>query len=286
MGRPDYGLERLEILVLSKYCISCLSFVCGGSSSIGSNCTSLWVKSPYRAGRFEGSVQSLKVKWLDESTIAIAVAGEATQDGTLYNSRKAGCKRSTAREHESLPVRYWNKHLSEESNTIWYLTLQKMQSTESAGKSHYVLSPEGPINALKGTGLQSPTLKETDNSGDFDISTKGIIFIARNPDSDPTKHFGSNLYYIPTNSLVRNMSTKPRMIEVSGFTGACESPVFSPDGTSVAFVKTKEGAAWYGQSASVRYPQHRRKTFSACSSPRSLARSEGLASFATPSQVE
>jgi len=195
---------------------------------------------------FEGSVRSLKVKRLNERAIAIAVAGEATLNGTLHNSTKAGCKRSTAREHKSLPVRYWNKHLSEESNTIWYLTLQKAQSAEFAGNSHYIFSPEGPINALKGTGLHCPTLKEIDNSGDFDISTNGIIFIARNPGSDPTKRFGSDLYYIPTHTFLRDVSPKPRKVEDLGFTGACESPIFSPDGTSVAFVKTKQGAAWYG----------------------------------------
>lgn len=56
---------------------------------------------------FEGSIRSLKVKRLNESTIAIAVAGEATVDGTWYNPRKAKCKRSIAKEHKSLPVRYW-----------------------------------------------------------------------------------------------------------------------------------------------------------------------------------
>ena len=121
-----------------------------------------------------------------------------------------------------------------------------MRSLEFGSKSNFLFCPEGPINALKDTGLQSPTLKEINNSGDFDISTKGIVFIAKDPDQDPTKRFGSDLYYIPSDNLRLDVCPKPRVIEVSGFTGACESPTFSPDGKSVAFVKTKQGAAWYG----------------------------------------
>ncbi len=204
------------------------------------------MKSPYRAGVFEGRVRSLKVKKLNESTIAVAVAGKATLGETLYSSRRVGDKRSSARERTSLPVRYWDKHLSEESNTILYIELRKVQSAEFGSESRYMFAFENPINTLKDTGLQSPPLKETDDSGDFDISTDGIVFIAKNPKSDPTKHFGSDLYYLPTNTFMRDASPKPRMIEVLGYTGACESPVFSPDGTSVAFLKTRQGAAWYG----------------------------------------
>ena len=247
MGRPSSGLETLRISRASKYCPDCLfpfvvqSFPCGQSKSM-----SLWSRSPYRAGLFDGHVRSLKVKKLEDSTIAIAVAGKTTLDGKLYNSKNARNRISTAREHESIPVRHWDKHLSKESDSIWYQTLQKEQSTEFGSKSRWTFSSADPINLLQGTGLQSPTLKEMDNSGDFDISTRGIIFMAKNPELDPAKYFGSDLYYIPTTTSMRSDSSRPRMIEVAGFTGACESPVFSPNGESVAFVKTMEGASWYG----------------------------------------
>ena len=186
------------------------------------------------------------MKKLEDGTVAIAVAGKAAQDGTLYNSRKAGSKISTAREHGSLPVRYWNKHLNKERNSIWYQTLQKVQSTEFGGEPLWMFSSDHPTNVLEDTGLQSPTLKEMDNSGDFDISTHGVVFQARDPKLDPAKHFGSDVYYVSMGTFMWDKSTRPRMIETLGFSGACDSPIFSPNGKSVAFVKTKQGAAWYG----------------------------------------
>ena len=216
-------------------------------SSNVSKTLNLRATSPYRVGVFEGSVGSLKVKSITEDMVAIVVAGKATPDGTMYNSKKVPKQLSTAREHDSLPVRFWNRHLSTERSTIWYLTLQKVRSADAGGKQRYVFSSEGPINLLKDTGLQSPTLKIGDASGDFDISRNGIIFIAQNPNANPAKYFGSDLYYMPVDPSGLNTSLEPRLIDMSSYTGACESPIFSPDGTSVAFVKFKEGAAWYGQ---------------------------------------
>ena len=89
-------------------------------------------------------------------------------------------------------------------------------------------------------------LKEINNSGDFNILTSGIIFLAKNPELDPAKYFGSDIYYILAPTSMRSDYPRPRMIEVSGFTGACESPIFSPNGESVVFVNTQQGAAWCG----------------------------------------
>lgn len=161
-----------------------------------------------------------------------------------------------------------------------------MQSAEFASKSHYIVTPECPINALRGTGLQPSTLKEIDNSDDFDMSASGVIFIAKNPGSDPTKHFGSDLYYIPTYTCVRDVFPKPRIIEVLGFMSAYTSPIFSLNDMSAAVCEDKARRSVVWGSASVRYPQHRRPTFVSCFSPRSSARVEGLASFPKSCQME
>lgn len=65
--------------------------------------------------------------------------------------------------------------------------------------------------------------------------------IAKHPELDLVRYFGSDLYYLPMNPLCECSK-----LQVPGFEGACDSPVFSPDGKSVAFVKTKQSSTWCG----------------------------------------
>jgi dipeptidyl aminopeptidase/acylaminoacyl peptidase len=96
-------------------------------------------------------------------------------------------------------------------------------------------------NALRGTGLESPVAPfgGTDN---FDIGPYGLVFVAKDPDLNPATHTKQNLYIVPrarTSSTSFELST-PQRIALEGFEGATTSPVFSPNGKSVAFTSMRE----------------------------------------------
>ena len=203
----------------------------------------LHVCSAYFAGKIDAPVSDLKTKQLDDKTIVLVMSGKTTSEGTLYNPEHAPKPRSTAREYTSNNVRRWDKYVTPERNAIWYTTLQKDSTT-----SRYKLSENGLFNALKDTGLESPIPGDLGaaSGGDFDISAGGVTFLAKDPTRALTKHLKSNLYFIPLNFT--EDAIDPIVIDVPGFEGASSSPVFSPDGRSIAFLKSKDERKWYDRN--------------------------------------
>lgn len=131
------------------------------------------ISSYRRAGKLDGRVSSLKIKKQRNQTIEIAVIGQSTPDERLYSFKMTGKKNSSAREYDSPHVRYWNRFVTTEQNSIWYLRLQEIASNEFECSTRYKFFPDSLMNVLKNSRLQSPTLKETDSSGDFDLSCNG-----------------------------------------------------------------------------------------------------------------
>jgi len=60
---------------------------------------------PYVAGTIPGKVEALKLKKLEDGSIACAVVGLAEKDGSLYNSETAEKPASTARIYDDLHIR-------------------------------------------------------------------------------------------------------------------------------------------------------------------------------------
>ena len=103
----------------------------------------------------------------------------------------------------------------------------------------YLLSPTKWINALRGTGLESPLPALLGPADDFDISSSGIVFIAK----DPTGNLGGfpsvETYYIPLKTFTELSNPRPQRIKVKDYNGTSSNPVFSQNGDSVAFLKKK-----------------------------------------------
>ncbi|KAM3066280.1 hypothetical protein ACMFMG_003209 [Clarireedia jacksonii] len=184
---------------------------------------------PILAGSVPGPVDNLKIVSIGNGTLAVAFTGQTSPNGTLYNPELATTSRSTGRAYTKLFVRHWDTYLTQERNSIWYATL----STSSDG---YVLSE--PINALNGTGLESP-VPPFGSTDSFDIGAKGLTFVAKDPKLNQATTTKSDVYYIPLKTFTEP-SPKLQLIETPGLEGASVSPVFSPSGLSLAFLRMKD----------------------------------------------
>lgn len=168
--------------------------------------------------------------------VAIAVVGQANPDGTLYSPKDEQKSHSSARIYDSLFVRHWDKYVTPQRNSIFTALLQKAVPKVTSRAGRYNLL--GFQNALIGTKLESP-VAPFGGTDHFDIGSKGLTFVAKDPDVDPATHTKCNLYFLPKEDLMDMSSSEPIRIDVKGFKGAASSPVFSPDGLSIAYLKMK-----------------------------------------------
>ena len=184
----------------------------------------------YVAAVVPGPISNLKLKAVAEGKLAVAVTGKAKPDGTLYNPENEPKKHTSGLVYDSLMVRHWDKYVTPNRNTIWTGILYKKE-----GK--YSLSDL--TNPLKGTGLESP-IPPFGGSDHFDVSSTGVVFVAKDPELDPALNTKCDFYFVPLGTFsVSSHSGKPQKVEVEGLDGACSSPVFSPDGRGAAFLKMK-----------------------------------------------
>ena len=194
-------------------------------------------RDTYVAGTVPGPISDAKLKVLDKGRVAITFVGKAKPDGDLYNPENAPKTYSTGRVYDSLMVRHWDKYVSPNRNSIWYGVLQTPELHVTGSSGRYTLSSLN--NALENTHLESP-IPPFGDSGHFDISKKGIAFVAKDPDLNPATNTTCHFYYLPISSFTTATSSKPVKIEVEDLEGACSSPAISPNGQAAAFLKMKK----------------------------------------------
>ena len=178
--------------------------------------------SAYCAGRINAKAAHLKLHRLynQYDDIAIAVACLATPNGSLYNSET-------------------EVFTSEIKNIIWYTTLRK-KAMNGTTNLKYITSPTRFVNALRGTSLESLRRSSFGNSTNYDISTSGIVFLAKEGPGSTVQPAAVNVYYIPLKTFTEMSRPRPQIIKVKGFEGPSSNPVFSPSGDSVAFLKRRD----------------------------------------------
>ncbi|KAF2281175.1 dipeptidyl-peptidase-like protein V precursor [Westerdykella ornata] len=191
-----------------------------------------WSKS-YTAGIIPGPVENLKIHPLANNQYGFAVSGKATPAGDLYNPETAKKPHTTGRVYNTLFVRHWDHYVTENRNSIFLAQLV----TNEEGK--FVLSDFR--NALKGTGLESP-IEPFGGIDHFDISYYGLVFTAKDPELNPALHTKTNVYYFLSDTFWTPpflQPVYPTKIHVPGFEGASTSPIFSPSGLHIAFLKMR-----------------------------------------------
>ena len=191
----------------------------------------------YVAATVPGPISNVKLKVLDEGKVAIAVSGKASSDGSLFNPETITKPRSSAKLYDSLMVRHWDAYVSPERQCIWYGILQMGKPHITEDKGRYTLS--NLVNALEGTHLESP-IPPFGDTGHFDISSTGLVFVAKDPTLDPALHTKSNFYYLSITDFAAASSKRPRKLQIDGMDGACSSPIFSPNGQAAAFLQQRQ----------------------------------------------
>ncbi|MCJ1388676.1 hypothetical protein MMC18_001525 [Xylographa bjoerkii] len=206
--------------------------------------TQIWIgtigqveRNAYLAGIIPARIENLQIKELHDGIIAVAFTADAKPDGSLYNTAQAPRSHSSAREYDSVLVRFWDTYFTAEHSSLWYTTLQKPRLCRQ-----YTLSDNLPLNALKGTPLTCPIWPSDPFSGaGFDISTTGLLVTARDPEFNPAESTQTSLWYIPLRSFTEDPAPMLRKLPVPGYNGDTSSVVFAPNGISAAFLKTKDG---------------------------------------------
>ena len=177
----------------------------------------LTARSCHCAGRINSRAANLKLHRVDDCTIALAFSCPTKADGSLFDETEG-------------PSAYI-------SNSLWYTSLSKRAYENNAYKIRYIIWPSRPTNALKATGLTSPISPPPDAQNDFDVTSTGIAFVARDPSIGAVDPVKTDLYYIPLKSFAHPSLTKPQLMSIPGFEGCSSYPLFSPIGTSIAFLK-------------------------------------------------
>ncbi|KAF2102482.1 dipeptidyl-peptidase-like protein V precursor [Rhizodiscina lignyota] len=209
--------------------------------------TELWVsnavgeKETYRLGEIDGSISDLKLKPLPNGEIAIAFTATKAEGGKLFKSGSVKSPASTAREFDTLKVRYWDHYHKKEKGTLWYTTLERVKATP-----RYALNLDHLVDALKGTGIEFPWCDGPfGEGGQYNLSPKGIILTVLDPGTDYTRRITNALYMIPVKSF-RESASPPIKIDIPNFTGSASGAVFSPDAERFAFLKAKD---WHGDES-------------------------------------
>ena len=188
-------------------------------------------ESRYVVGSIEAPVEDLKVAALGGGEFAVVVSAKAGVDGELFDPEKAEKTQSTGKLYTGLYVRHWDSYRGQERNALWYGKLAK----KSEG-GQYQLSPL--TNALKGTKLESP-IEPFGGTDNFDVSSRGIVFVSKDPDLNPALNTKCNVYLLNVDSWTQSVKAKPKQVSIKGFEGASTSPVFSPDALQVAFLSMR-----------------------------------------------
>jgi dipeptidyl aminopeptidase/acylaminoacyl peptidase len=189
-------------------------------------------KGYYVAGSIQAPAANLKVKSLTPGKrFAVAVTARASPDGSLYNSETAKPTHSTGRLYSTIQVREWDRYETKERNTLWYAQLDRSNKGDRFKLSSFT-------NAHPRLGLECPIppFGGTDN---FDISSYGIIFVAKDPNLSRALNNKCNAYLLKISDWGGGEAPKPLLVQTPGFDGAATSPVFSDDGSQVAFLKMK-----------------------------------------------
>lgn len=192
----------------------------------------------YVAGVVKGPISDVKLKIIDEDRVAIAVVGQAAPNGSLYNKDYGSKKRSSAMLYDSVIVRHWDTYVTPNKNAIFHGILQRAKPHITQSKGRFALGDL--TNVLNSSHLESP-IPPFGGADHFDLSTKGVAFVARDPNTKDAFNTKSNFYYVEIADDPDGPKYKtPVKIEVEDLEGASSSPVLEPSGEGAVFLQMKQ----------------------------------------------
>ncbi|KAI1501789.1 prolyl oligopeptidase [Biscogniauxia marginata] len=186
--------------------------------------------APYEISSFEGSISNLKAKDIGNGTIAFACTALTTASGKMYNASSEK-PLSSARVYSKLFVRHWDTYVTKQKSAVFYGALKKENGV-------YKFQGKGLVNALAGTKFECP-VPTFGGAEDFDIGKKGLVFLSKDPELNPALWTKTDLYYVPLESFTEEKPPLPQVVKTGQLQGYTGNPVFSHDGTKVAFKRMR-----------------------------------------------
>ncbi|PBP27784.1 dipeptidyl-peptidase-like protein V [Diplocarpon rosae] len=197
-----------------------------GSTSVAVGDATTPDAEPFSAGSIPGPASGLKLVSISSGNWGYVFTAQAAPNGTLYNSALAEKPLSSGMAYTKAFVRHWDHCESEPPASL-----------ASGGDGSMSYSISRPINALNGTGFESP-VEQTGGTNHYDISKKGLAFIAKDLTLLDSVYTKSDPYYIALDSFTSPPSP-PVAISTPGIQGASAALAFSPTGSALAFVRMK-----------------------------------------------
>ena len=198
------------------------------------------VGQSYVAGTVKAPISGVKLKVLDEDRVAIAVVAQAAPNGSIYNKEDEAKKQSSAMLYDSVMVRHWDTYVTPNKNAIFHGILQRAKPHITESKGRYSLG--SLTNVLQNSNLESP-IPPFGGSDHFDLSTKGVGFVARDPALPAAFNTRSNFYYVGIEENASNglIYKHPIKFEIEDLAGASSSPALQSGGEEgAAFLQMKE----------------------------------------------
>ncbi|CAG9938450.1 unnamed protein product [Clonostachys rosea f. rosea IK726] len=186
---------------------------------------------PYMIQFFAGNISNTKIKQLSSTKAYLCCSAPTTPSGEMYWPSAEAKSQSSAKVYTSLFARHWDAWTNEIQNSLWFGILVKENGRWS-------LPQPGLTNILAGTRLSSP-VPPFGGTGDFDISTTGIAFVAKDPELNAARYTKTDLYYIPIHSEGLRKPIVPQIVQTGRLRGYSQSPTFSKDGKQIAFSRMK-----------------------------------------------
>lgn len=171
-------------------------------------------------------------------TVHLVFTAKSTKEGAIYDRNTAPRTYSTGMVYDSLFVRHWDHYVFPEKSQLYSVSFHN-----KSGK--YSLKEDSITNLFgKNSRLETP-IDPFGGFGDFAVSSDGnhVAFISKNPDLNPANNTQSLLYLVPvTGWHAPSALNRPAAdaVEASGKKlpeGATASPVFSPDGHTLAYLQ-------------------------------------------------
>ncbi|EPX75098.1 serine protease [Schizosaccharomyces octosporus yFS286] len=133
---------------------------------------------------------------------------------------------SNVHVYDSLFVRHWDHWKTGERNCLYSIILE--QDSENIRTLHSVTSTATDL--LKDTGLECP-IEPFGDSTDFDATFNELVFVAKDPHSNPATQTRTVVYLL-------NMTTL-KLKTLSTAMGACSSPIISEDGSKIGWLEMR-----------------------------------------------